>query len=136
MQMILRDGRGAGKERILLPATVKMMATNQIGELSAGKMKLYGVGRPPEAYFHPGAVDGFGLGFLINAIPYDGGRSAGSLAWAGGYNTFYWIDRQRKLCAVLLMHFHPFFDSQAIDMLNDFEHAVYATLANAGGATA
>jgi methyl acetate hydrolase len=128
MQMILRSGRGEAKEQILRPETVQMMATNQIGNLSAGKMKLIGPGRPPEAQFHPGFVDGFGLGFLINATAYEGGRSAGSLAWAGGYNTFYWLDPQRKLCAVLLMQFHPFFDPQAIAMLNDFEHAVYATL--------
>jgi Beta-lactamase len=128
MQMILRNGRGGGYQQILRPDTVRMMATNQIGKLSAGKMKLIGAGRPPEAHFHPGFVDGFGLGFLINATAYEGGRSAGSLAWAGGYNTFYWIDPQRKLCAVLLMQFHPFFDPQAIAMLNDFEHAVSTTL--------
>jgi hypothetical protein len=34
------------------------------------------------------------------------------------------------------MQFHPFFDPQAIDMLNEFEHAVYATVGNVGGTAA
>lgn len=131
MQMILRHGRGAGKEQILQPNTIKMMATNQIGELSAGKIKLFRPGRPSEADFHPDAIDGFGLGFLINGTAHEGGRTAGSLAWAGGYNTFYWIDPRRALCATLMMQFHPFFDKEAVGMLNDFEHAVYSTLTSA-----
>jgi methyl acetate hydrolase len=44
------------------------------------------------------------------------------------YNTFYWIDPQRRLCAVLMMQFLPFVGSQAVGMLQDFEHAVYASL--------
>jgi CubicO group peptidase (beta-lactamase class C family) len=129
MQMSLRDGRAAGSDRILQPQSVKIMATNQIGTLSASKLELIGVGRPPLADFHPDAIDGFGLGFLINKTAYPGGRSAGSLAWAGGYNTFYWIDPHQRLCAVLMMQFHPFFDSQAIEMLRHFELATYASFA-------
>mgnify|MGYP001139061881 CR=1 FL=1 len=45
--------------------------------------------------FFPGSTDTFGLGFLINGGPVDGGRAAGSLAWAGLYNTYFWIDRAR-----------------------------------------
>src|SRR5581483_7947425 len=39
MQMILRHGAGPGRERILQEKTVDMMTTNQIGNLSAGKMR-------------------------------------------------------------------------------------------------
>jgi methyl acetate hydrolase len=125
MQMILRGGRGPKGERILRPETVKTMAANQIGKLSAGKMKTFRPERSSEVRFHPGATDGFGLGFLINAEAYANGRSAGSLAWAGINNTFYWIDPRRGLCAVLMMQFLPFVDSEAIGVLSDFERAVY-----------
>jgi methyl acetate hydrolase len=128
MQMFLRHGRSTGNEQILQAKSVEMMATNQIGRLSAGKMKKFPPDLPQDIRFHPGAIDGFGLGFLINATAYDGGRPAGSLAWAGGYNTYYWIDVRRGLCAVLMMQFSPFYDKEAVEVLNDFEHAIYRTL--------
>lgn len=78
--------------------------------------------------FHPGFTDGFGFGFLINSTAYEGGRSAGSLAWAGLANTFYWIDPRRGVCAVLLMQFLLFCDTEAMGTLRDFERAVYASL--------
>jgi CubicO group peptidase (beta-lactamase class C family) len=74
----------------------------------------------------PGQTERWGLGFLINTAPYEGGRSAGSLAWAGFYNTFYWIDPKRNLCAVILMQFLPFVDQEAVGLLSEFEHAVYS----------
>ena len=66
------------------------------------------------------------FGFLLNTDPYEGGRSAGSLAWAGLLNTYYWIDPKRDLCAAILMQFLPFVDKEAVAMLSDFERAVYA----------
>lgn len=128
MQMILRHGSGPGRHRILRAETVSSMTRNQIGTLSAGKLKSFRPGQSADADFHPGFTDGFGLGFLINATAYDGGRSAGSLAWAGIQNTFFWIDPRRQVCAVLMMHFLPFCDPQAVGLLSDVERAVYAEL--------
>lgn len=126
MQMILRRGQGGGGVRVLAAGTVEQMASNQVGTLSAGKMKTAKPDRSSDVDFHPGVSDGFGLGFLINSTAYPGGRSAGSLAWAGLLNTFYWIDPHRDLCAVLLMQFLPFCDTQAMEMLREFERGVYA----------
>lgn len=128
MQMILRQGTGAGGQRLLRPETVSLMTHNQIGKLSAGKLKSVRTNLSADMDFHPGFTDGFGLGFLINASPYDGGRSAGSLAWAGIQNTFFWIDPQRQICAVVMMHLLPFCDSQAVGLLGDMEQATYAEL--------
>ncbi len=135
-QMILRRGRGSGKEQILQAKTVEMMASNQIGELSAGKMRSLKPETSSDVDFHPGFADKFGFGFLINTSAYEGGRSAGSLAWAGVANTFFWIDPRRGVCAVLLMHFLPFGDAEAIGLLREFERAVYATLPPGGHAPA
>lgn len=126
-QMILRHGRGADGKQILQAATIDKMTANQIGDLSAGKLKTYQPARSSDVDVHPGARDGWGLGFLINHASYDGGRSAGSLAWAGINNTFYWIDPKRDLCAVLMMQFLPFVDREAVGLLSDFEKAVYAS---------
>jgi methyl acetate hydrolase len=80
---------------------------------------------------HPGAADKYTFGFLMNPTPYEGGRSAGSLAWAGIDNTFYWIDPKRGVCAVIMMQFLPFVDPQAVGLLGDFERAVYASMPSA-----
>ena len=122
MQMILDKGQD-----ILQPKTVERMMVNQIGSATAGKMRSFQPDVSADVDMQPGAVEKWGLGFLINPTAYPGGRAAGSLAWAGLNNTFYWIDPKSSLCAVILMQFLPFVDQDAIGMLNDFEHAVYAS---------
>ena len=122
MQMILRKGQG-----ILQPKTVERMMVNQIGSATAGKMRSFKPDTSADVDIQPGATEKWSLGFLINTTAYQGGRAAGSLAWAGLYNTFYWIDPKSSLCAVILMQFLPFVDKEAVGMLNDFEHAVYAS---------
>jgi CubicO group peptidase (beta-lactamase class C family) len=128
MQMILRKGRGPNQAVILQPKTVESMAVNQIGELTAGKMRTSRPNVSSDVDIQPGFTEKWGLGFLINTAAYKGGRAAGSLAWAGIYNTFYWIDPKNGLCAVLLMQFMPFVDKEAVGLLDDFERAVYASL--------
>lgn len=127
-QMILGKG-SLGGVRILSPESVAQMSRNQIGALSAGKMLSFDHGDSADVDVHPGVEDKWGFGFLINPVAYEGGRSAGSLAWAGSKNTFYWIDPQKNLAAVMLMQFGPFVDPAAVGMLGDFERAVYASLA-------
>jgi len=127
MQMILRNGQTESGKAILRSATVKQMSTNQIGNLVAGRLKSQRPAVTRDVDLHPGATDRWGLGFLINEKPYSDGRSAGSLAWAGVFNTFYWIDPRKDLCAVIMMQFLPFVDDQAVGLLRDFERAVYAT---------
>jgi methyl acetate hydrolase len=56
------------------------------------------------------------------------GRSAGSLAWAGLANTYFWIDRARRVCGVFLSQVFPFYDPTAIDLLVKFETEVYRAL--------
>jgi methyl acetate hydrolase len=128
MQIILRKGQGSGKQQILRAKTVEMMSTNQIGDLGAGKLKTVRPAISADVDVHPGFTDKWGYGFLINTTAYQGGRSAGSLAWAGVENTFYWIDPKRAICAVIMMQFFPFVDPEAVAMLGEFERAVYTTL--------
>jgi len=128
MQMILRYGRSGVREEILTAKSVEAMSMNEIGGLGAGKLKSFMPNLSSDVDVHPGFVDKWGLGFLINTTAYPGGRSAGSLAWAGVYNTFYWIDQPRGLCAVIMMQFLPFVDKEAVGLLGDFERAAYANL--------
>ena len=128
MQMILNRGAGPNDTRVLQAETVESMMVNQIGELNAGKMRSFRPNTSSDVDIQPGHTEKWGLGFLINTTGYAKGRSAGSLAWGGLYNTFYWIDPKRRLCAVILMQFLPFVDKQAIGLLDDFESAVYRSL--------
>jgi CubicO group peptidase (beta-lactamase class C family) len=128
MQMILGKGRGTSNVRILQPKTVESMEINQIGAAAAGKMKSFRPNFSSNVDMQPGATEKWGLGFLINTTAYEGGPSAGSLAWAGIFNTFFWIDPKQSTCAVLMMQFLPFVDPEAMGLLGDFERAVYSTL--------
>jgi len=128
MRMILNQGDGPNGARILKPQTVESMFRTQIGELSAGKMKSFRPATSSDVDIQPGHTEKWGLGFLINTTPYSGGRSAGSGAWAGLFNTFFWIDPQGDRCGVLLMQYLPFVDKEAVGLLDEFEKAVYRQL--------
>lgn len=128
-QMILRKGRSASGDQILAPKTVEMMSANQIGSVNVHKMTSTDPAVSADVDMHPGAADKYTFGFLMNPVAYEGGRSAGSLAWAGIENTFYWIDPKRGISAVIMMQFFPFVDPQAVGLLGDFERAVYANVA-------
>jgi CubicO group peptidase (beta-lactamase class C family) len=77
----------------------------------------------------PGSLDQFGLGFALNTKPTEAGRGANTLSWAGIYNTFFWIDREKQVAAVLMMQVLPFLDAGAQHVVEDFDRAVYATRA-------
>ena len=70
----------------------------------------------------------WGLSFLINTEATPEGRTAGSLAWAGLNNTYYWIDPARGVAGVFLTQIRPFFDAKAVALFKGFEAAVYRSL--------
>jgi methyl acetate hydrolase len=72
-------------------------------------------------------VKKWGLGFMINTENAPTGRSAGSLAWAGLGNTYFWIDPTKKVAGVILMQLLPFGDPQALQAFSEFESRVYKT---------
>ena len=81
---------------------------------------------------YPGMVKKWGLSFLINTAKTPEGRSAGSLAWAGLANTYYWIDPARDVTGVILMQVLPFADGKCLEAFAGFERGVYAGLDAAG----
>ena len=128
MQMILNRGEGPNGARILKRQTAESMLRNQIGDLSAGKMRSFQPSTSADVDFQPGHTQKWGFGFLINTTPYAGGRSAGSGAWGGLNNTFFWIDPKRDRCGVLLMQYLPFVDKEAVGLWGEFEKAAYRHL--------
>jgi methyl acetate hydrolase len=128
MQMIVNHGMGPDRQRVLAAATVRAMGRNQIGSATAGKMRSFKPQVSRDVDIQPGHAEQWGLGFLINPTPYAEGRAAGSLAWAGLFNTYYWIDPRRDRCGVILMQYLPFVDPEAVGLLDEFERAAYRHL--------
>jgi len=124
-RMLLGGGK-LGKTRVLQPETVALMGRNQIGNLTVTPLRSFAPQLARDRVPIPGLLDKFGLGFAVNTQPVQGGRASGSMAWAGVYNTFFWIDPARKTTAVLMMQFLPFLDDAATSLLEEFELAVYA----------
>ncbi len=93
---MLLGGGELGNKRILKSETVDEMSRNQIGELTIMELRssIPQFAKDPSCI--PGSLDKFGLGFGINSKPVEGGRSGGSVAWAGIYNTFFWIDPPQR----------------------------------------
>src|SRR4029079_17459873 len=106
-QMILNKGRGNGNQ-VLKPETVALMGQNHIGDLTIGKMTTVAPMYTNDVDLFPAIVKKWGLSFLINTAKPPEGRSAGSLAWAGLANTYFWIDPARDVSGVILMQLLPF----------------------------
>jgi CubicO group peptidase (beta-lactamase class C family) len=128
-QMFLNGGRAADGRQVLKPETVRQMGQNAIGDLRVQPLKTVAPASSNDVEFFPGMVKKWGLGFMISTDAVPGGRSAGSLAWAGLGNTYFWIDPARGVAGVILMQLLPFADAKALALFDRFEKAVYAALA-------
>lgn len=126
-RMILNKGRGNGN-LLLKPETVALMGQNNIGDLTMGKMTTEIGWATNDVDLYPDIVKKWGLSFLINTAKTPEGRSAGSLAWAGLANTYFWIDPARNVSGVILMQLLPFADAKCLDAFAGFERGVYAGL--------
>jgi CubicO group peptidase (beta-lactamase class C family) len=107
LQMVLNGGEYNGK-RFLSPTTVRLITTNQIGDLSLGANK-------------------FGLGFSITTergsaqIP----PSAGTFEWGGFFGTTYWVDPKEKVVALIYTQKVP---NSFGDLSDKFKVLVYQSI--------
>jgi methyl acetate hydrolase len=129
-RMILADGTLDGVQ-VLKPETVKQMAINAIGEIEVPKFHSNNPALALDIEMFPGQVKKFGLTFIINTRDVEGGRAAGSIAWAGVHNTHFWIDFNRRIAAVIMMQILPGGDPHALETLVSYEQALYAARSRA-----
>jgi CubicO group peptidase (beta-lactamase class C family) len=127
VQMILNKGFG-NNQRIVSAETIAAMTRNQIGDLAMTRLPSSLAQFTNDVDFFPGIEKKWGLGFMINTAQTPEGRSAGSLAWAGLANTYYWIDPARDIAGVILMQVLPFADQTCLETFAAFERGVYAAL--------
>lgn len=125
LQMILRGGELDGR-RVVLAETIAEMSRNQIGKLRGGAFGtvLPASTQPFDAM--PGQHTGWGLGFAINPERGPAGRSPGSLAWAGIFNSYYWIDPAAGIAGVFITQLSPFGDPGALAAFAALERTAYS----------
>ncbi len=125
-QRMLLGGGELDGTRLLETATVDAAFSHQIGNLTFPELISsadpictcdFGVG--------PGWT--FGHGVLINTFDLPGMRAAGTGAWAGLFNTHFWVDRASGITGSIYSQFLPFVTPEAMGMYMGFEQAVYAS---------
>ena len=105
----LRNGGALGKVRILSPHAVKLMTTNQIGDLKSPR----GLG--------------FGYGFETHdKYGVSGMSSVGSWGWGGAYGTWYRVDPEERLTIVLMLQMIP----NDTDIRDKFDATLFQALVN------
>jgi CubicO group peptidase (beta-lactamase class C family) len=125
LSMLLHGGALDGV-RILRPETVAMMGQNHIGDVQVGKLTAALPAMSNDVELYPGMPKKWGLSFLINTQDVPGRRRAGSLAWAGLRNTYFWLDPTTRVAGVIMTQVLPFADQQVLDVFDRFEQGVYA----------
>jgi methyl acetate hydrolase len=124
----LMNGGELDGARILKSETVALMGENHMGPLNVEPLPTSVPQLSNPVDLMPGIVKKWGLTFLINTDAAPSGRSAGSLAWAGLYNTYYWLDPSAKVAGVFMTQVLPFADATVLQALDTFERAVYGVV--------
>ncbi|GAB2580202.1 serine hydrolase domain-containing protein [Spirosoma areae] len=107
LQMMLNKGEYGG-QRILSPTTVRLITTNQIGDLNVG-------------------INKFGLGFSLTSersaaqLPV----SQGTFDWGGFFGTTYWVDPKENIVALLYTQKVP---NSYGDLTDKFKVLVYQAI--------
>jgi methyl acetate hydrolase len=130
LQMLLQDGSLKGV-RILKPESVALMGENHIGGLQVGVLKTTRPAMTNDVDLFPGQTVRWGLGYMLTPEQGLNGRSAGSVNWAGIFNTYYWLDPVKRVAGVIMTQILPFADSTTLAVYGGFERGVYAAISGA-----
>ena len=125
-QALLRGGELDGV-RILEQSTVDEAFSHQLGDLTF-PAEIPTADPPITDTLRVGPGWTWGYGLLINNEDVPGGRRAGTGAWAGLFNTHFFIDRTTGVCASIYTNSLPFITPGAWGLYGEFEQAVYAGL--------
>lgn len=127
LQALLHGGSFRGT-RILKPETVALMGENHIGELNAGVLRTNNKPLTNDVDLFPGQTLRWGLGYMLTPEPGPNGRSAGSVTWAGIFNTYYWLDPVKHVAGLIMTQILPFADLPTLGVYGAFERGVYAAI--------
>jgi CubicO group peptidase (beta-lactamase class C family) len=123
---LLRGGELDGV-RILSQDTVDAAFSNQIGDLDFPP-EIPTADPPITESLRVGPGWKWGYGLLLNTQDVPGRRRAFTGAWAGLFNTHFFVDRTTGVCASIYTNSLPFITEEAWKLYGDFETALYASL--------
>lgn len=128
LRMWLNDGRSESGEQVLKADTVELAVANQLGDLKVKGLPgvIPALSNPAE--FFPGLSKSWSYTFMVNDEDAPTGRPAGSIAWAGLANLYYWIDRRNDIAGYWGTQILPFVDPPSVSGYLDFETATYQAL--------
>jgi methyl acetate hydrolase len=127
LQMLLHGGTFGGAQ-LLKPETVALMQQNHIGDLNVVTLKTAHPETSNDANLFPGMVQKWGLSWAINMQQGPAGRSAGSVAWAGLFNTYFWLDPTKRVTGVIMTQLLPFADPEVLKLFAKFESGLYSAV--------
>jgi len=126
-QRMLLGGGTLDGVKILERSTVEDAFRNQIGELDFPET-IKTADPASSADFNGGPGHKWGLGLLLNTEQQPGMRAAGSGAWAGLFNTHFWVDPASGITGAVYAQSLPFVEPRVFGVYADFEKALYASL--------
>jgi methyl acetate hydrolase len=125
-QRMLLGGGELDGVRILEPSTVEQAFANQIGDLDFPPT-MPTVHPELSAEVNVGPKMKWGFGLLRNERTEPSMRAVGSGAWAGLFNTHFWVDPAARVTGAIYSQVLPFVDPPVFQMYMDFERALYAS---------
>jgi methyl acetate hydrolase len=127
LRMLLQGGSVNGV-RLLKPETVAEMHRNATGNIPCGVLKTEMPALSNDVNLFPGAPLRWTLGYMLNVEAGPNGRSAGTVSWGGLFNTYYWLDPERKVTGLIMTQVLPFADARVLKLYGRFESSVYEML--------
>ncbi|WP_304218188.1 serine hydrolase [Phenylobacterium aquaticum] len=124
LRMLMNEGRSGGVQ-VLSAETVRGLAEIQTGPEPVGGFTSALPNMSNDFDPHPHMGSGHGLATFVAPAATGGGRAAGSLAWAGLANTYYWADPASGKGGVLMTQLLPFADPEVLALLRVLERDSY-----------
>ena len=89
LEMLRRGGTAPSGERILAPMSVRLMTTDQTGDIE----------------YRPGAGFGYGFQVALDRGTLGTPGNEGSYGWGGAYHTTYWVDPAEEMVVTYFTQF-------------------------------
>jgi methyl acetate hydrolase len=118
--MWLNEGAG-----VLAPQTIAWAARDGLDGLKVRPLPSVAPRVSGDVDFFPGQSKSWAYSFLVNDEDAPTGRPAGSLAWGGLGNLYFWIDRRNGLAGFWASQLFPFMDPVSLGGALRFEKGIY-----------
>ncbi len=128
IRMWLNDGASESGEQVLAKETIEFAVTNKLDDLKVKGLPGVIPSLSNDAEFFPGQSKSWAYTFMVNDEDAPTGRPAGSIAWAGLANLYYWIDRRNDIGGFWGTQIFPFADGNSVGGYLEMETNVYNAL--------